>query len=174
MFEPSSATYNGRDYRGFNNETFLNYLKAHNWGNYLTSIVDPNDLWDRFMDPITTYLDKHCPYIERVVKDRHKCWINDEIMDVVFERESWLSIYRIERLPHQKAAIKACRRKIDKMGKASKFGGITSELDENYANPRKFWKHRVDSPLSDAHWQCKSDPFTLGYKSLNIPLTAFI
>ena len=114
VFEPSSATYNGRDYRGFNNEIFLNCLKAHNWGNYLTSNVDPNDLWDRFMEPITTYLDKHCPYIKRVVKDRHKCWMNDEIMDVVFERESWLSIYRIERLPHQKAAIKACRRKIEK------------------------------------------------------------
>ena len=140
-FETESVTYKGRDYRGFKDSDFTSILKEHDWSDYFKTDNDPNTLWDMFLLPIESYLDKHCPFIERTVKDRHKCWMNDEIMDVVFERESWLSIYRVEKLPEQKAAIKDCRGRIDRMSKASKKGGITGELDENYANPRKFWKH---------------------------------
>ena len=85
---------------------------------------DPNILWDLFLKPIDAYLDKHCPYIERIIKDRHESWMHDEIMDVIFERETCLNLYRVDHMPEQKAAILACRRKIDKMSKASKKGGI--------------------------------------------------
>ena len=139
-FEAKSAVYKGRDYRGFKEDNFLTHLRQYNWGNFFDT-NDPNVLWDMFVQPIDTYLNKHCPYIERVIKDRHKSWMTEEIMDAIFERETSLNLYRVERLPEQKAAILACRRRIDSMSKASKKGGIVGELDENYANPRRFWKH---------------------------------
>ena len=33
---------------------------------------------------------------------------------------------------------------------------------------------RVDSPLSDARWQCKREPFYISYGYANIPQRAFI
>ena len=136
-----NTTYYKRDYKNFNQQSFLNNLSTQNWSN---EILDPNVMFDEFILKLEGVTNRHAP-LQRLnkkeVKLHNKPWITPVILKKIQHRNSIFS--RKKDNPHNlylKQAYNKFRNSINRDIKNSKVKYYSNYFENCKNNMKKTWK----------------------------------
>ena len=129
----------GRSYIRYNKDIFNQLLDQQDW-----TVFDNSDevdqMWSEIEMKITNSLDKICPVRELLVSDSKPEWLNNEIIQVMRNRDK--AYRRARRSENEVDWRKATflRNRVEILIKTFKQNKIKDNINRHRNNPAKFWK----------------------------------
>ena len=114
-------------------------MLAHDRTAYLL-LDHPNDCWDYLSDLISTTINNTCPVRTRVVRCKNEPWINNEILDLIFEKkQAWRRAKRTKN-PDDITHAKLLRNQTKYVIRRAKSSYVQDYLENDTIAPKKFWE----------------------------------
>ena len=137
---PTKTTFNGRSYRNYDTQNFIDFLDDQNWELFGHS-EDPNTLWEIMLKNIKAAIDMLCPLKTFKIKKYKEPWITQELIELIKDKDILLKRAKRSNLPED--WVNARRHRNDCLSKIrrAKSEFITSELDNNKSDSKKFWNN---------------------------------
>ena len=132
-------TTRGRSYIRYNRDVFSRLLEQQDW----TSFDNTNDIdkmWREIELNITKSLDEICPVQELLVSDSKPEWLNNEIIQVMRNRDKSYRQARKTRKDVDWRKAVFLRNRVEILIKTFKKNKINDNLERHRNNPTKFWK----------------------------------
>jgi exonuclease III len=155
-----------RDYKNFNEESFVTDIRNSNKLKAILNINDVNTAWLQLKEEMIKISDKHAPIKKIRVKQRNNPWVTPEIVKQMYYRDSL----------HRKATnnknvdlwnqYKSVRNQITREIKVNRKGYYDNIIDEHKTNPRKFWQKLTKIVPGKINMQ--SVPKTMSAEDINI------
>ncbi|XP_043467546.1 uncharacterized protein LOC122501848 [Leptopilina heterotoma] len=136
--------------------TFLSTLRSFNWScfNQSQSVDNKQSL---ISEAITSALDEHAPLHNHVIRGKVCPWMNDEIRDLIYQRDSAFRAWKRGGNALTRSNFKKLRNKVKSLVKQARDRYNTGRL-KNITDSEKLWKElrrigiakdkRDDSPLN--------------------------
>ena len=137
---PTKTKFDGRSYRNYEYQRFVEILGNQHWGNY-NQLDDPNQMWDIMLENITKSLDEICPQKTFKIKKYKEPWINQELLEIIKDKDALLKKAKRTKLQGDWTAARRARNDCLAKIRKAKSDFITSELDSNKNDSKKFWKN---------------------------------
>ena len=84
-------TISTRSMKEYSESSFTEILLSIDWSVVL-NCIDVNEAWEKFKVLFTLAMDSIAPMIEKRINIRTEPWVNDEILELIQERERALRI----------------------------------------------------------------------------------
>ena len=81
------SEFTGRSYKHYDKEAFQTILTDHDW-DFFMALNDADMCWDYLLHQVTSILDHTCPIKKRKMRCKNEPWVNNEILDLIFEKNS--------------------------------------------------------------------------------------
>ena len=129
----------GRSYSNYDKTILQNLLSSLNWDFYFSE-TDPDILWAHLFGAITQHLSIMCPLKQIRVTNNPPPWITHYIFEAINDRNNlFTKAYKSGDYQDLVTARKS-RNYVNKLINTSKSDFINETLDNNYSDPKKFWR----------------------------------
>ena len=128
-----------RSLRNYSVEEFRIRLQEIDWSN-VTECDDVNEAWDKFNRLFIDILDSIAPIKEIRIKNRTEPWIDDNILQIIKERDKLLyASNRNKKDKELRKKFNVIRNKLQREVKKAKENYFKNKMEENKDNPKKLW-----------------------------------
>ena len=134
------VTFEGRSYKHYNRDQFQANLINENWTPFYL-ITDPNHSWEFMKNLIKRNIDRMCPVKIMNVKERLDPWINDEILELIKDKDIALAKAKKTKSSEDWTSARYMRNLTNKMIKNAKSEFIKENLNKYEYNSKKFWEN---------------------------------
>ena len=126
----------GRYSKDLLSDALTNIIKAG-----FEDCVDPNECWQKMEDFLIAFLNMHCPIKVFRTKDNPPALVTRDVILIAKDRDrAWKQAKLTNRDEDWKTA-RQLRNRANNAIKAAKAQYIKNELDNNTADPKKFWRN---------------------------------
>ena len=125
--------------KNYDQNTFLEKLNDVNWQRCTTSNC-VNENWNTFRELFTGVLDQVAPQKEIRVKQRTEPWMTAEILNLIKERDHFLSLHKKYKKHEHYKQYCYLRNKVQREVKSAKSSYFTNKIEENRNEPKKLWE----------------------------------
>ena len=134
-----TSKFEGRSYRNYNRERFIDDLNQQDWGNYNT-LDDPNEIWSKFYNNVIQSIDIMCPLKTYNIKKIKEIWVTNEMLELIHNKDLALRKAKRTKLSEDWKIARRLRNDCVSMVRKAKADYIQNELHENISDSKKFWK----------------------------------
>ena len=132
-----------RNFKNFDANAFKKDLSELPWS-IIEIFVDPNDAWLTFKDLFMKTADSHAPYIQRRIKSQSEPWINEEVLQLIHEKEKLIRELSLndnaENDPIKWERYREVRNTLTATTRRVKKEYFDSVIEENKFNPKGLWR----------------------------------
>jgi len=139
---PKQFKISKRDYSNFNENEFLQDIRAIDWVNKLTS-NDPSTQFDNFYTMLLKVVDKHIPLKQlsnKEIKQLSKPWITKGLLVSIKMKNKLYRKYLKKRSSYYYEEFKRYRNKLNHLIKLSKQSYYNNYFASNRSNLKNTWK----------------------------------
>ena len=129
-----------RDYKRFDTENFIEEIKSVFNNDTFTGINCVESIWSSFKLAFNKVCDKHAPIRTFRVKDRFNPWMDQEILNLMYERDNLHSKARKTDDTNLWTQYRQMRNKVTSMIREAKKNFFTEQINLIGNNRTKFWK----------------------------------
>ena len=134
-----NTDFNGRSYKGLNEDRLTDLLNDYDWEEIAGLNVD--DGWNVMYTRIMNVVDTLCP-IKTFKFSRDKPnWLKNDIILLMKERDRCLRKYSKTHLETDKTNMRKIRNLVNISVKNARADYIKEKLETHKNDPKKFWKH---------------------------------
>ena len=133
-------TIKTRSLKEYSKERYNEYLESLDWS--IVNNCEDTELAEEKLITLLTYaMDEVAPEIERRVKVRTEPWINNEILELIQERDKALNQANNERSnPDLRKYYNKLRNRVKKLIRKTKANFFQDKVEEHKDNPKLLWK----------------------------------
>ena len=128
-----------RDFRNFDEKSFLRDMEIAPWGNILA--VDDNDIDNKvtiFENIHREIIDKHAPYRTFRVTRPASPWLNDEIKNLMDNRDKYKNKFNKDKKPETEDIYKFLRNKVSYAIRTAKIKMFNENVNAKVKNAKQF------------------------------------
>ena len=137
--EKNPSSFNGRLYKNYNENLFLQKLSLSDWDAFY-QCNDPNEAWNIFENKILGIIDVMCPVKKFHVRHLKDPWISQEILEAIKDKDMLLSLAKRTNKIDDWFIARRRRNEVKNIVKNAKSNFIKDNLNEFENDSKKFWK----------------------------------
>ena len=129
-----------RSMKNYCKEIFIEKLQGIQWSVVLES-RNVNEAWESFKSIFTQTVDDVAPEKEIRVKSRSEPFINNEILELIYERDNMLLKANLDKNNRDlRVEYNKLRNKVTKSIRKARVDYFCNKIEENKNNPKQLWK----------------------------------
>ena len=144
-----TTSFVGRSYVNYSKELLSDFL-THRVRAEFRRQNDPNACWDIMEQFLTDFLDQNCPIKSFRTKDKTPMWVTREVILLGKDRDRAWKKARLSNNDEDWENAKRLRNWANNASKAAKAHYLQNELNNNLADPKKFWRN-IKTVLPDSN-----------------------
>ena len=131
----------GRSYKNYNKIVFQDLITNDmRWRSFWIKTNSPDDLWDIMLAIITDAADLLCPVKRMRVRNNVPGWINREVIEAINSKKEHMQLFCHSASEQDWNNFKEQKRYVRNLLTQAKRQVITTSLDDNRQNPKRFWR----------------------------------
>ena len=142
------VVFKGRTYVNYSKETLsdclTNAIKLE-----FRDEVDPNKCWDLMATFLYKFLDEHCPIRTFRTTDNTPPWVTHDLIVLAKDRDRAWELAKLSNNDDDWVIARHFRNMANNSVKAAKANYVKNELENNRADPKKFWMN-IKNVLPDS------------------------
>ena len=128
-----------RCFKNFNETAYLNDLSNLNW-NVVYTLHDPNSMWDKWLNLLTSVIDKQAPIKKKRLGRRKSPWITAELFHKMRLRDNLKKRFDMTRDDKLWGQYKKARNDCNNSIRWAKRHYFTTSFDAAQKDPKKNWQ----------------------------------
>ena len=129
-----------RSMKHYSKDTLIDKLKSMQWSTVL-ECLDVVEAWSIFKTMFTQVMDDVAPEKEIRLKCRTEPWMNNEILELIYERDAILTKSNSNKKDNDlRKLYNTLRNKVTKMIRKTKADHFQNKVEEHKDNPSPLWK----------------------------------
>jgi hypothetical protein len=166
-----------RYFKGFNAEHFISDLaQSEVLNNASSDEMNIENIWLKWKHDYLSICNKHAPFKEVRVKDRHNPWITSEIIKLMYKRDYIGEKAKIENDTDLLNEYKSLRNKVTYKIEQSKSDYLNNVTHKYSNNPKGLWKeiHKIsgnDKHINNVHPNLNSNGFNNFFENVGTKIS---
>ena len=137
--EKSEQRFEGRSYRLYNKQEFINNITSKNW-KFFFDASDPTEAWNEMLNIITEEANRQCPVRSFKIRNTKPSWLTNELIEQMKDRDYFYN--KAKNFGHEDDwnIAKFHRNQVNFNVRRAKADYIKDQLRHNEGNSAKFWR----------------------------------
>ena len=131
----------GRSLKGYNKDAFQNLVTTNIlWRSFWLKTNDPNQLWDIMLAIIRNAADCICPIKRMKIRTKIPGWVGKEVVEAIVAKKDLLRQALHTGTELDWNSFREYKKYVRKLIIKSRQHAVLASLEENKADPRRFWR----------------------------------